>query len=73
MTIVTKAEFEAFVAAHAVGQPLSEPDTEYSYENYVDAAGDEIAFVTLHSYKNPVYIIRDGVEHAFAEEKPNDE
>jgi len=63
MTYVSKEQFEAFVAANAVGEPVTERDTEYSYENYLNADGEEIAFAVYHAHKPDSFIIRDGVEH----------
>ena len=40
-TQITKEEFEALAAIHSV---VVENDIEYSYENIVDAEGNELAF-----------------------------
>lgn len=57
--IVSKEEFEAFVAANAAGEAEVERDTEYSYENFHDADGKEIAFAAYHSHKGATYQIRE--------------
>ncbi len=52
---ITKEEFDALAAANTVE---TETDVEYSYENVVDADGNEIAFATYRTGQEPVYTLR---------------
>lgn len=61
MTQTDKATFDAFVASHCtlsmIAEPRAERDTEYSYQCYDDADGNEVAFVTFHTGEEPTYHI----------------
>jgi hypothetical protein len=52
---ITKEKFDALAAANTVE---SETDVEYSYENVIDADGNEIAFATYRTGQEPVYTLR---------------
>ena len=53
---ITAEQFEALKAEAASIE--TERDTEYSYENLLDADGNEIAFASYHSYRAPTFTLR---------------
>lgn len=53
---ITAEQFEALKAEAASIE--TERDTEYSYENLLDADGNEIAFASYHSYREPTFTLR---------------
>lgn len=55
---VDEATFRAFVDEFASGEPRAEKQTEYSYECFDDADGNEIAFAAYNSYRETTYTIK---------------
>jgi hypothetical protein len=53
---ITKEQFETLKAqAYSIE---TERDVEYSYENLLDADGNEIAFASYHSFRDPTFHLR---------------
>lgn len=59
---VSKNEFDGFIAAncpmHVRSEPRVENETEYQYECFDNAEGEEVAFITYKTGAAPVYTIR---------------
>ena len=53
---ITREEFAKLAAANTVE---TENDVEYSYENVIDADGNEIAFATYRTGQDPFYTLRE--------------
>lgn len=61
MIAVTQQTFEAIIAKFETSNEF-EKDVEFSYETYSTADGEEIGFVTLHSYRENTYSLKGEAE-----------
>lgn len=53
---ISAEQFEVLKAQAASIE--TERDVEYSYETLLDADGEEIAFASYHSFRDPTYHLR---------------
>ena len=58
MRKVTEDEFVTFMFNHDY-EIECEKDIEYAYDNYKTTSGQEIGFISYHSYKPTTYHIAD--------------
>lgn len=54
---ITSEEFEALKAKAASIE--TERETNFTYENLLDDDGNEIAFATYQSYREPIFTLRE--------------